>query len=75
MDITERVLAGGLKGAEVDCKAVAISFDAVELLRLELGHAAQTGELIYGHKFLCDNKEIANVMLTQDKGKDAVKFF
>ena len=75
MEITELVLAGGLKGAEVDCKAVAISFDDVELLRLELDHSAQTSELIYGHKFLCDNKEIANVMLTQDKGKGAVNFF
>ena len=61
MEITELVLAGGLKGAEVDCKAVAISFDVVELLRLELDHAAQTVELIIGHKFLCDNKEIVNV--------------
>ena len=75
MEITELVLAGGLKGAEVDCKAVAISFDVVELLRLELDHSAQTSELIYGHKFLCDNKEIANIMLTQDKGKGAVNFF
>ena len=58
MGTTEHVLDGVLKGSEVDCKAVAISFDVVELLRLELGHAAHTGELIYGHKFLCDNTTI-----------------